>query len=223
MSDDPEDVEEVLHADVRLYAQLRDEGCDGPLWDLLAGDLYGYGWVVMSAWLSSGLIAHKCAEKGRPVALPSDITPEDREDLVASALPQGVDLFRRSIRADLWKPELGASLRTYFLGSCLLVFSGIVRRWVRDRERYRNASSTWALESLVNRQPFDPFDLVDVVEALADLVRDESVRNQSVAKLLFLDFSPAEIANVLGISPGAVHSAIHRMRKRLKAEGEEAR
>lgn len=214
MTDEQDRPEEVPHADIELRDGLQAAGCSGPVWDYVAAELWRYGWSVMSAWLSTGLIAQKCWEKGRTVKLPDDWTVEDREDLVAVAVASGLEVFRQALVDDRWKPERGASLRTYFLGGCVLAFPNALRRWQHDRERYRKAAVASAWEAAGWRGNIEPVDVIDAIEALRSLIRDETQRSQAIHELCFDNYTPADIADILGMTPGAVNAALSRMRRR---------
>ena len=179
----------------------------------MARELAGYGLSVMSAWVSTGVIASKCWEKGRPVDLPHDWTTEDREDLVVEVIAHGVETFRQALLADRWKPEKGASLRTYYLGGCVLAFPNVLRQWRNDRRRYYQAATAWARESPTHQQVVEPTDLVDAVDALESLTRDKSERERAIRCLVFDGYTPAEIAEILAMTPGAVNTALYRMRR----------
>lgn len=217
MSEREDEPEEVLRADKELYDRLRARGCSGPLWDMLANELARYAWSVMTAWLSTRVIAHKCQEKGRPVSLPDEWTSQDREDLVATTLEHSLRLFQRALQADHWKPEKGASLRTYFLGGCVLAFPNVLRQWRKQELRHREGTAAYAQERTPDLQRADPFDLVDALDALKDLTKHESRRNQAVLQMCFDGYSPAEIAEVLDMTPGAVNTLLYRLRRRLSA------
>ncbi|GAB3285151.1 sigma factor-like helix-turn-helix DNA-binding protein [Parasphingorhabdus pacifica] len=222
MDEREDEPEEVLRADKELYDRLRSVGCSGPWWNLLANELDRYAWSAMTAWLNTGLIAQKCHEKGRHVTLPDDWTYQDREDLVATTVAHGLALFQRALQADLWKPEKGASLRTYFVGGCVLAFPNVLRQWRNERQRYRDGAAAYAQESAVHPPRVDPFDIVDTLDALKDLTRDENGRNQAILNLCYDGYSPAEIANVLRMTPGAVNTTLHRLRRRRRdSEGRE--
>jgi DNA-directed RNA polymerase specialized sigma24 family protein len=218
--DRPEEV--VPHADIELRDRLQAVGCAGPVWDLVAAEFARYGWSVMSAWLSSRLIAGKCREKGRPVDLPDNWSAADREDLVATAVAHGLETFRKALVADRWKPEKGASLRTYFLGGCVLAFPNALRQWAKDRRRYHEGTTAWAREQATRSSVVEPVDMVDALDALKSLIRDESDRDQAILFLCFHNYLPKEIAEILGMSHGAVNTALYRMRRR-QLGGDEGR
>jgi DNA-directed RNA polymerase specialized sigma24 family protein len=206
--------EEVPHADAALRDRLQTVGCAGPLWERVAAQFARYGWSVMTAWLATRVIAGKCQEKGRPVELPDDWTLDDQQDLVATAVAHGLDSFRQALLADRWKPEKGASLRTYFLGGCVLAFPNALRQWENDRRRYRDAAGAWAREPAACVPAAEPAGMVDALNALASLISDESERDQAIRRLCFDGYTPAEIAEILGMTPGAVNTALYRMRRR---------
>jgi DNA-directed RNA polymerase specialized sigma24 family protein len=206
--------EEVPHADAALRDRLQAVDCAGPLWERVATEFARYGWSVMTAWLATRLIAGKCLEKGRPVDLPDDWSVDDQQDLVATAVAHGLDSLRKALLADRWKPEKGASLRTYFLGGCVLAFPNALRQWENDRRRYRDAATALAREPAARVLVAEPADTVDALNALASLTRDESDRDQAIRRLCFDEYTPAEIAEILGMTPGAVNTALYRMRRR---------
>jgi DNA-directed RNA polymerase specialized sigma24 family protein len=57
------------------------------------------------------------------------------------------------------------------------------------------------------------------VDALRSLIRDESQRSQAIRSLCFDGYTPAEIAEVVGMTPGAVNAALSRMRRRGRLWG----
>jgi hypothetical protein len=197
MIEEYDEPKEVPHADVALRDRLQTDGCAGRLWERTAVVLARYGWSVMSAWLSTGLIAQKCREKGRGVDLPEDWSTEDREDLVAESVAQGIEMFRQALLADRWKPERGASLRTYFLGGCVLAFPNVLRRWRGERRRHQEAAAATAQELAASRLAADPVDIVDAMDALRSLTSDEGQRDQAMRFLCFHRYTPAEIADLL--------------------------
>lgn len=195
------------HADIELRDRLQAAGCEGPVWDYVAFELARYGWSVMSAWLKSRVIAGKCREKGRPVELPDDWGAEDREDLVATAVAHGLETFRQSMLADQWKPQKGASLRTYFLGGCVLAFPNALRRWRNERRRYHRAAAAWAQETAVRRPVIEPADMVDALEAL------ESLTSEQVLELIAgyrAGETLAQLGNRFGIDRWTVSETLKR-------------
>jgi DNA-directed RNA polymerase specialized sigma24 family protein len=208
--------EEVTRHDVALLHVLQAAGCAGPAWDRLAVDLAEFGFSMVSTWLSTRIISQKCKEKGRGVTLPHDWTAEDREDLVTMTVSDGMEMLRQALLAGKWNPEKRASLRTYFLGSCLLAFPNVLRQWRNDRERYRRAATAYGLDMAARPQAVNPVDVVDALDALRSLTRNESKRDQAMRYLRFLDFTPTEIAYILGLTPTAVTTQLSRLNRRKR-------
>jgi DNA-directed RNA polymerase specialized sigma24 family protein len=167
----------------------------------------------MSAWLSTGVIARKTQEKGHHISLPDDWTVDDREDLVAATVADGLQLFRQALVDNRWNPENHASLRTYFLSGCIRAFPNVLRRWGNDRQRYRQAVIASAREATVQWQAVEPIDIVDAVDTLRSLTRDEDQRSREITHLYFDNYNPAEIARVLDIAPEKVRATLRRLRR----------
>lgn len=210
-----DELEEVPHADKELVDQLQAESCAGPLWDRAAIEFARYGWAVISAWLRSGAIAQKCWEKGRRIRLPDKWTIEDQEDLAERAVAEGLEMFRRALLTGRWKPDMGASLRTYFIGGCVLVFPNILRHWITEQQRRIRAEIAVAREAAVRQHCVEPVDVGAAVAALKSLVSAENEPYQKIFVLYNLDYTPGEIAEILGMTPGAVSAAVRRIRGRL--------
>jgi hypothetical protein len=206
--------EEVPDADVELYKRLREAGRTESVWRRVEREFFDYGWAVLLAWLRSGLIARKCTEKGRPVRLPAEWSTEDQEDVASVAVGDGLAMFGRAVEADRWHPSFGASLRTYFLGGCVLAFPNALRLWQRCRDRYHGSVAELAKLAGSEREAVSPVDVIASVEAVQDLVSDENEWNQAIMKLIALDFDPAEIAEVLRMTPAAVHARMSRLRRK---------
>lgn len=114
-------------ADTELYAVLSAEHFDGPLWEHYAEELARYGCAVLSAWLRTGLITKECRRHGRPVDLPDSWTADDRWEVVLETVAKGLETFRMSLLGGRWSSDAGASLRTYFAGSCTRAFPNVLR------------------------------------------------------------------------------------------------
>ena len=106
-----------------------------------------YGYPVILAWLRRGTILEKhCTDRGRPLH-PSDMDREilerefeERLDLALETVAEDLRFFRDGVlRAEWWSFEGGATLTTYFIGACLLVFPNVFLRWQADERRWHRA------------------------------------------------------------------------------------
>jgi DNA-directed RNA polymerase specialized sigma24 family protein len=129
------------------------------------------------------------------------------------ALPR----FReRALEGGGWRPEGGASLATYFMGTCVDVFPNEFRRWRAQGQRWRrqNARDT----SVEAEHMVDPADLaltnLDAHEHLDSLSREEQV----IVQLTMLGYSQEEIAELLGKpSARAVEGVLYRLRNKARS------
>src|SRR5262249_10708180 len=127
--------------DAELYARLIADRFTGPVYERVMDRLCRYGYTTIHAWVTSGLIFSRCAEK-RVKGLPagetwSNWTKEDIEDLVQDAVA-GAELRFRSdgLRGTGWRFDGGASLGGYFITGCLFAFASAYKRRRRDRGRH---------------------------------------------------------------------------------------
>lgn len=215
-------------ADVRRYERAATADFTGITWDALAADLSAYALPVMMAWLRRGRIFAECKAKHREVSCPEywgerlathfDERQELAGDIVVGALALVVKLGRRGRG---WSPDKKASLNTYFVGACVLVFPNLWRRWLKEqgsnRELLADAPHELVPPSCGGLDPFggDPARIVasrDFVRATLDAL-SSSVR--VVAEPYVLGGAThVEIAERLNITSAAVERRLGRERAR---------
>lgn len=213
--------DDVLQADAEICRLLRGESFAGSLWTECARLLAQHGCNVMKSWLRSGLIAKKCKAQNRPVGqLPSTWTEDDRLELTLETVARALAVFRLSLADGRWTPDRRTTLRTYFIGTCVLMFPNVLRSWRREQERWTRSSRV--LERQFDPEEFagamEPVDLVDARAALESVISEESERTKDVFRLCFDDHTPAEIAADLGMTANAVNAILHRGRKKLRQD-----
>jgi DNA-directed RNA polymerase specialized sigma24 family protein len=96
----------------------------------------------------------------------------------------------------------------------VLAIPNALRLWRRCRDRYHGSVTELAKLAGSEREAVSPVDVIASTEAVEDLVRDENERNRAIMKLVALDFDPAEIAEVLRLTPAAVHARMSRLRRK---------
>ncbi|VVJ22637.1 Uncharacterised protein [Amycolatopsis camponoti] len=123
--------------DLELQCALEADGFDGLVWSELENRLAGYGVGVIGAWISTGEIYRRATEKGRPVRPPRpEFARDEQIELAYETVGAGVRLFQeRALQDDGWRPDRGARLSTYFLGSCVLCFANSCRKQLSTRRR----------------------------------------------------------------------------------------
>jgi hypothetical protein len=122
-----------LLADRDLVERLAAAGYVGREWDYVAAELIKYGYAVLIAWMRSGVIWRRLADKniaGLPAPPPWEWNEETWNDLAGATLVIAVEKFRDTVLASgRWKPDGGASLKTFFIGQCLFRFPNPYRSW----------------------------------------------------------------------------------------------
>lgn len=198
----------------------------GPEYEIFAGELAAYGYPIILSWLRRGMIWKHCADRGRPLS-PSDHERETIEDnfderleLSLETVAEALKFFvERVLRAGRWSPEGGATITTYFIGSCLLVYPNVFRRWRREQQRWRNATVAAARDCPEGRaigdlSPSDPAETITArMVAVAELRRMPEPA-QRAAALVMDGMSFTETARILGTTDRAVEGRLYRYRQK---------
>lgn len=215
-----DDFDVRLSADVELCEVLASCDFDGPLWEHYAEELAKYGCAVMSAWLRTGQITRECRRHGRPVDLPDHWTVDDQREVVLETVAKGLVVFRTALVDQRWSAKSGASLRTYFAGSCIRAFPNVLRAWSREQERWDRATQAWEQETaLTDRQsPAESLAAIDAREALETMLADSPDRTKAILRLSFDGYTVAEIADVLVMTSATVSAVLHRSRVKARQD-----
>jgi DNA-directed RNA polymerase specialized sigma24 family protein len=219
--------------DSRLLARLSENGFEGIEYEIFADDLARYAIPVLRGWMYSGYIFFLAAKRGYRLA-PSDAELDQlrrdsalRDELAIMTVAKALRFFRsRALLAGGWTVDGGASLTTYFTGSCVFVFPNEFRRHRRTQQRWRE-------QDLLDNRGFiaaasaaqDPAGIVAGnlwVEGCLDQL-DERAR--AIVELRMDDYSQAEIVEMLGeTSIRAIEGVLYRLRTgemaRLKRKDE---
>lgn len=203
-----------LQGDLDLVDELMLAGYDGPLYVAFADRLARYGIAVIGAWCHSGLIFRRCAEKGWQLE-PVRFATEDAEALAFETVAVALAKFRTTVLVPRkWDPTKGASLKTYFIGQCLLRFTNVFRSW--NRERHRWAPVVSDPDAGVSRAGSDsPLGVIVEAETLAELL-DQVADPRTRAIVLYKaeDYSNEEIADLCGVSVSVVKSRLYRLQRK---------
>ena len=120
-----------------------------------------------------------------------------------------------------WDYRRGASLRTFFIGQCLMRFANVYRAWWnREARAAVDVAADHEALVLLERRPVageerPVLDRDQVARALRH-VKDPRVRR---VLLLRADLSNAEIAEQLGVTEKTVERMIANERDRLRRRG----
>ncbi|WP_174185548.1 RNA polymerase sigma factor [Nocardia barduliensis] len=218
-------------AERKLFALLRAQGVQGPVWETVIVALSEYATQVLDPWIWSGEIYSKLEEKtiglkvGTTERAVLTVNREYRQEIIAHTVVGALTKFRESMRAGRgWDPCHGAQLRTYFVTACLFEFPRVLEgdlRWRRTNQpvpaEYNDINEL--LETGrpgMFRPPADPIaaatDRLMITDYLATLTAPDQIIVRAVAD----GYTHAEIANLfpsLELTPKAVERRLHRVRR----------
>jgi DNA-directed RNA polymerase specialized sigma24 family protein len=210
---------ERLAADADLLQHLALEGFTGFAWEQFRTDLASYSIGKMVKWITSGKIFRLCAARGFGALPFAERTPEDAEDLAMETVAETLNYFReRVLLKRRWKVEGGASLKTFFIGACLRVFSNVYRRW------HAHASVAAAFlpldpSSTDHRSASRPDHRLQIAaEVRAVLATASDNVTRDIVIMRAQGYAENEIATELQLSRKAVESRIGRFNERNRHE-----
>ncbi|MGW7356794.1 RNA polymerase sigma factor [Streptomyces sp. NPDC054802] len=217
-------------ADRRIYEILRADGFQGPRQERLEARLLEYGWRLLMRWLASGEIFARTKAAGRPVratAQMSELLQTDhaaRSDLSSETLLSALPLFREQLASGKWDHERG-SLATYYIGTLILSFPNVFRRWSRQRTI---DTHTTPIESIpedasvlyaIDGGEQDPATLVARQDATSRFLEKLRSPDREIARMVYEGRAIHEVAAKYGVTPGAVRKRLHRLRDAAESAG----
>jgi len=198
-----------LTADVELLTELALNGFEGPSYQRFADILARYGIGVLASWCRTGKIFGKCAEKGSGLTR-RDIPADDAEELALETVACALVSYRKKIlMGGRWDPRRGASIKTYFIGHCLLTFPNIYRAWLREEQRRPPVMAAPPDSALPG--PEQTFHERLAVEEFYLGVGDPTLRR--VLMDVAAGYSMEDIAYRCGLTVAAVKSRLYHYRK----------
>lgn len=208
-----------LLADARLIDRLQWSGFQGPEYDRFAEELARYGLAVLSSWMYKGTIFERVKARGFG-ALPPLPEPgwdiDDRDGLAHLTVAVALQKFREQVLlTHRWDHTKGATLKTFFIGQCLIRFANHYRDWHRETTKHHQHRGPNEIDpdQVIDRSSVEHHAVQrdEVERALAQLPE----RTQQ-ALVLYAEGHPQEdIAQRLGISLKALESIFSRHRKRM--------
>jgi DNA-binding CsgD family transcriptional regulator len=213
--------------DRRLVEDLRRDGCCGWRYLELRDRLWKYAMPVMKYNLRSGQIQRLCFERGVAVSL----TLSDREALHTSIAERDaltVDTIllaekyfqRKAITGGAWDPDKGASLETFFIGSCLMCFPRVYAKWSRERTDRLVAESYGLIprdsSHVLSHRAEDPSMRAAQHDQIVRVLAMASPTARAIMAMIWNDHTYAEIGARLGLSERAVEGQMYRLRQKVK-------
>jgi DNA-directed RNA polymerase specialized sigma24 family protein len=210
-------------AEAQIVERLRQEGFDqsSPVWQAFAGALAEYGYVVLLAWAITGTLPMQAARHAHinRARVPSHLRLDGDEahSLVAEILIVSLERFRtRSLSR--WSPTAGASLRTFFIGRCLMDFGDVYEVWHR-RERRPYLVDHLVDDGRFGARPAEEAEARVLSDQLMDQLLDNDPGLREVLELRAAGYRLGEIAAKLGTTIASVRSRTYRLRRSLSKEG----
>ncbi|WP_339017337.1 hypothetical protein R3O64_04055 [Corynebacterium hesseae] len=105
----------------------------------------GYGFACIKKWILTKELLAKCREKLDFVPNDEDVrldllTPDEVEEIAEDIVVESVLVFREdALVGGKWSPTGGASLKTFFVGRCLMEACKVLKR------RAKGAQKDWTL------------------------------------------------------------------------------
>ncbi|HZU76884.1 MAG TPA: hypothetical protein VFA70_08990 [Dehalococcoidia bacterium] len=210
-----------------MVERLAALGFTGPDFDRFSNQLTARGLRVIDAWTRSRHIFIECRRKGIKLGDSVEWSEDDRKTLVQDSVHTGFRRFRTSALCQrVWDPGQGASLSTFFIGSCVYAFGDEYREW-RDGEVARRLQ----LQQLATHLGVLPLPETQRVGAAVvdrmnarEALRKVAAKNPRLAIILALTaegYEQQEIADLLGdgTTARAVEGALRRYRARRAGDG----
>lgn len=209
-----------LKADAELVLELQLSNYDKAVWDPIAAEFARYGIAVLQSWMRSHTILGRVRAKTGNGLPPThedwftdyQVTYDLAVDVVLDALDHFLDDVLKKNR---WDPTRRASLKTYFVGQCLIRFPNPYRsHWRAERDRRQQETST--SDSLILDRAAPAAD--DAFLARRRVEDALAISGRKTEQQVFLlreaGYTAAEIAMKLGMgSERVVHNLIAYRRK----------
>lgn len=222
--DDLGDHVDRLAGDVSVYRDLRAAKFVGKEQALFEDALARYGFAVIGAWISNGVMEQKCREKWQLRNLRElegiQLTPRDVEDLTMDTVAAAVEGFRNNVLSKgRWDPKKGAALRTFFIGQCEFQYPDAARRWKRQRRDLLGDSALDEAQlgrlthSVLGNAEADVIQADSIAEHLSPVKRDDA---KMALVMRSHQYSNSEIAEELGITVKTVEGLLSVARKQIE-------
>lgn len=230
-------IERIADHEIILLLQLTHFDRDAPEWEEVARVLAEYGWGVFTGWAITGSLRRVAAKHngGRGVRglakLPEArrFSPDDAQSLAADVIAVAIESFRVKTLLDpkrTWRPNGGASLKTYFVGRALMELPDIYVRWTNEqraldhdpvnvRRRREGLSPIVVVDD--GRHITSPDHAILTRDHLHELVADDP--DQLALEMLVLQdlgHTLDQIADMLDLTEPQVRTRMTRLRQRAR-------
>ncbi len=211
-------------ADHEIITELKARNFDGPLYDYFAAEQAAYALAVLMSWMRTGEIFRKCKEKGRPV-LPTEIWKWDREDRLGLAhltVSKALAVFRQRVLVPgAWDPRRGATIKTFFVGACLLQFANFFNECASERRRWGGPALLDVIDDSTSGDPLaedatgrDPAAVVATRDRFRRAMKGMPADLSKATMMIYEGYTYDEAAAAIGINADALSGRLRRFRGR---------
>ncbi|GAA4730060.1 AsnC family protein [Phytohabitans rumicis] len=205
-------------ADGQLRDELAAAGFTGPKQELFELEAAEYGIGVFMKWLRTGEVYKHAAAKRRVVEPPRrELTVDERRGLTNLIIGYGLAYFRKqALVGGRWRPDGGASLKTFFVGACLLQFKAAFEYWRGDTTGAESAAD--AVEEVAtfcgqtHGDAADQALLHQRTWGVVEKIRDETTKKILVCVAAGMPYKDIAEAVGGGLTAEAVGARIQRIR-----------
>lgn len=209
-----------IDGDALLREELAAQGFTGPGYDYFVEQIARFGYEIMRAWIARDYIFAQCRKYH--LNLPyREIPPAEREDIVQEVVARALASFlERDIIGGGWKPELGASMKTYFTRKLCLQFANTWRQRLRGFPRDASVSLDEAGTDFEHAGP-GPEELAIQRDEISRGLAMIPSKNAQVAIVLHADgYRYEEIGEIIATSSRAVEGYLRRHAQRRARKGD---
>lgn len=213
-----------LAGDLELVNDLALRSYTGPLWDYFSNELAKYGYVVIRSWLRRNIMFERCRSKGLGglPELAREFSDDEIEGFANETVGKALFHFRQDVLMKrTWDYRKGATLRTFFIGQCLIRFPNIYRSWLRqeNRNRYDTTEDDEFLDYNIGRIDGPESNVVACISVDEALRKVKNPRVRTAIHMRVDGWSQGEIAQVLGVTEKAVERMLANERDRWTRRG----
>jgi|SRR2546429_937825 len=212
-----------LAADIKIREALAAVNFDPehPLYQRFINEFAREGLKRVIGMMSSGRIFRLVQQRHPQIRLrpPYHWSSDDRAEIANEVVCKALQLFHyRGLVGMHWRPEEGATMMTYFIGSCLDQFSNEFRRWLTGESKHSLEDATDTFECAPPPANPDPFESLITDVDFQRLLAQLPPRQRRALELHLMDHSHREIADMLGAgtTTRSVENLIRRAREGLR-------
>jgi RNA polymerase sigma factor (sigma-70 family) len=210
---------------LELLDAVVNSGYAGHPWDELARRLVTRTLPELERSIRTGTIYQRCRRAGLGIPWRQELQRESlAQDIAAEAVEDCLERFRTEVLpGGEWNPDWGATLEEFFAACCL---PHIANRWRWHlRQLPPHAIELDALDeagqagvlAVVVAPPSDPVAVVELRDLLTRALEPMSFDDRRSFVLREQGWSPAEIAQVLGIDRNTLDVRMSRARKAARS------